>query len=233
VVELAKRFTPSAIYPALVVYERADGAITRADQVKVAADAKRFAGVEDVTSQVMGAIPAEDGRALQVVVPIKVAEATEGGAHPQDRGAAVHHPGRHRRARVYVTGPAGYFADFANVFSGFDSTQLCITAVIVILLVTYRSPGLWLLLRRPEQGLLPHRARGRDRKVGGGSAVNLDILRASGHDRDLVVPLVLNAAAPRFAEAPRRVGGQAIHRSRVSRRVLPKRRGGRRFSGGR
>ncbi len=105
--------------------------------------------------------------------------------------------------------------------------------MIVILLVTYRSPGLWLLLRRPEQGLLPHRARGRDRKVGGGSAVNLDILRASGHDRDLVVPLVLNAAAPRFAEAPRHVGGQAIPRSRVSRWVVPKRRGGRRFSGGR
>jgi RND superfamily putative drug exporter len=46
-----------------------------------------------------------------------------------------------------VTGPAGYFADFANVFSGFDSTLLSITAVIVIviLLVTYRSPVLWLL----------------------------------------------------------------------------------------
>jgi RND superfamily putative drug exporter len=46
-----------------------------------------------------------------------------------------------------VTGPAGYFADFAKVFSGFDSTLLSITAVIVIviLLVTYRSPVLWLL----------------------------------------------------------------------------------------
>ena len=48
---------------------------------------------------------------------------------------------------MYVTGPAGYFADFANVFSGFDSTLLYITAVIVIviLLITYRSPVLWLL----------------------------------------------------------------------------------------
>ena len=46
-----------------------------------------------------------------------------------------------------VTGPAGYSADFANVFSGFDATLLSITAVIVvvILLVTYRSPVLWLL----------------------------------------------------------------------------------------
>jgi putative drug exporter of the RND superfamily len=46
---------------------------------------------------------------------------------------------------VYVTGPAGYFADFSKVFSGFDSTLLYITAVIVILLLTYRSPVLWLL----------------------------------------------------------------------------------------
>jgi RND superfamily putative drug exporter len=48
---------------------------------------------------------------------------------------------------AYVTGPGGYFADFANVFSGFDTTLLYITAaiVIVILLLTYRSPVLWIL----------------------------------------------------------------------------------------
>jgi RND superfamily putative drug exporter len=36
-----------------------------------------------------------------------------------------------------------------------------------------------------------HAIEGAEAKVGGGSAVNLDILRASRHDRDLVVPLVL------------------------------------------
>jgi RND superfamily putative drug exporter len=46
-----------------------------------------------------------------------------------------------------VTGPAGSFADFADVFSGFDATLLYITAaiVMVILLLTYRSLVLWLL----------------------------------------------------------------------------------------
>jgi putative drug exporter of the RND superfamily len=48
VVELAKQFTPTDIFPALVVYERADAPITPADQAKVAADARRFAAVEDV-----------------------------------------------------------------------------------------------------------------------------------------------------------------------------------------
>src|SRR5215211_7466529 len=37
-VELAKRFTPSDIFPALVVYERPDGPVTPAEQAKAAAD---------------------------------------------------------------------------------------------------------------------------------------------------------------------------------------------------
>src|SRR5512132_2291001 len=78
VVELAKRFVPSDIFPALVVYERPDGTITPADQAKVAADVQRFAGVRDVTGKILGPIPSEDGRALQVVVPIKVAEEGNG-----------------------------------------------------------------------------------------------------------------------------------------------------------
>jgi putative drug exporter of the RND superfamily len=149
VVELAKRFTPSDVFPALVVYERADGAVTQADQAKVAADVQRFAGVRDVSGEVQGPIPATDGKALQVVVPIKVA--TEGNGWEQLaptvdelRSIAKADAGG---LQVYVTGPAGSFADFAEVFSGFDATLLYITAaiVMVILLLTYRSPVLWLL----------------------------------------------------------------------------------------
>jgi RND superfamily putative drug exporter len=43
VVELAKQFSPSDVFPALVVYERPDGPITPADQAKAAADVQRFA----------------------------------------------------------------------------------------------------------------------------------------------------------------------------------------------
>jgi putative drug exporter of the RND superfamily len=131
VVELAERFTPSDVFPALVVYERPDGPVTPADQAKVAADVQRFAGVQDVAGKVLGPIPATDGRALQVVVPIKVAE--EGNGWEQlgprvDQLRSIAHADPDGLG-VYVTGPAGYFADFANVFSGFDSTLLYITAV--------------------------------------------------------------------------------------------------------
>jgi putative drug exporter of the RND superfamily len=149
VVDLAKRFTPSDIFPALVVYERPDGTITTADQAKVAADVRRFGGVQDVAGKVVGPIPSQDRKALQVVIPIKVAEEGNGWEQlaprvDQLRSIAKADAGG---LAVYVTGPAGSFADFADVFSGFDSTLLYITAaiVMVILLLTYRSPVLWLL----------------------------------------------------------------------------------------
>ena len=149
VVDLAKRFTPSDIFPALVVYELTDGAVTPADKAKVAADVKRFAGVQDVTGEVLGPIPSEDGKALQVVVPIKVAEEGNGWEELAPRVEEMRTIARADAGGlgVYVTGPAGSFADFADVFSGFDSTLLYITAaiVMVILLLTYRSPVLWIL----------------------------------------------------------------------------------------
>jgi putative drug exporter of the RND superfamily len=78
VVELAKRFTPSDVFPALVVYERPGGAITPADRARVAADVRRFAGVQDVTGDLVGPIPSGDGQALQVIVPIRIAEEGNG-----------------------------------------------------------------------------------------------------------------------------------------------------------
>ena len=149
VVELAERFVPSDVFPALVVYERPDGPVTAADQAKAAADVQRFAAVQDVSGKVVGPIPSEDGRALQVVVPIRVAEEGNGWEELAPRVEEMRSIAQADTGglKVYVTGPAGYFADFSEVFSGFDARLLYITAaiVIVILLLTYRSPVLWLL----------------------------------------------------------------------------------------
>jgi RND superfamily putative drug exporter len=148
VTELAKKFAPSDVFPAVVVYER-DGALTPADKAKVAADVQRFAGVKDVTGKIVGPIPSRDGKALEVLVPVKVASEGNGweelAPHVQEMRSIATSDSAGLRA--YVTGPAGYFADFSKVFSGFDTTLLYITAaiVIVILLLTYRSPVLWTL----------------------------------------------------------------------------------------
>ncbi|HYY77898.1 MAG TPA: MMPL family transporter, partial [Actinomycetes bacterium] len=144
VIELAKRFVPSDTTPAVVLYEPA-GAVTGADRARAAADARRFAGLDHVAGKVIGPIPASDGRALQVVVPIEMGSGGWNDIAPVvEQVRSIAHP---NGGRVYVTGPAGYAADFANVFSGFDTTLLYVTAaiVVVILLLTYRSPALWML----------------------------------------------------------------------------------------
>ncbi|HZA82848.1 MAG TPA: MMPL family transporter, partial [Actinomycetes bacterium] len=144
VIELAKRFTPTDTVPAVVVYEL-PGPVTRADQARAAADAERFAGLDHVSGKVVGPIPASDGRALEVVVPVEMGSGGWNDIAPVVE--EVRSIARSGGGSVHVTGPAGYATDFADVFSGFDATLLYITAaiVIVILLLTYRSPVLWLL----------------------------------------------------------------------------------------
>jgi RND superfamily putative drug exporter len=150
VVDLAKRFTPSDTVPALVVYER-DGAVSAADQAKVAADVRRFAGIDNIGGPVVGPVLAKDGAALQVVVPIKAGSKGSDAIDPavkQIRAIARDgNSGSGSGLRAYVTGPAGYSAAFSDVLKGIDSTLVYITAAIVIgiLLLTYRSPVLWLL----------------------------------------------------------------------------------------
>src|SRR4029450_13272845 len=119
VVELAKQFAPADVFPALVVYERPDGPVTAADQAKATADVQRFAGVQDVTGKGAGPIPSEDGQALQVVVPIKVAEEGNGWEELAPRVDEMRSIAQADTGglNVYVTGPAGYFADFSEVFS--------------------------------------------------------------------------------------------------------------------
>lgn len=48
---------------------------------------------------------------------------------------------------VYVTGPEGFSADLSGVFAGADFTLLLSTVLVVavLLLITYRSPWLWLV----------------------------------------------------------------------------------------
>jgi RND superfamily putative drug exporter len=144
--DLQKQFQADDIAPAVIVYERTSG-ITPADQAKVAQDVKTLGGIQGVVGQVVGPLPAQDGKALQVVVPIKVD--TDGWEKIVDVVNEVKQaigPGANGLA-VYLTGPAGSAADSAKAFDGIDSALLYTTLIVVtvILLITYRSPVLWLL----------------------------------------------------------------------------------------
>ncbi|HET6532272.1 MAG TPA: MMPL family transporter [Actinoplanes sp.] len=146
VMELAGRFQPDDIAPAVIVYERPSG-ITAADTAKATADVAALRSVEGVSGEVIGPVPAPDRQALQVIVPVRVdAEGWDRIVGVVDEIKAVTGAGTGDLG-IYLTGPAGNAADSARAFEGIDSALLytTLTIVTVILLVTYRSPVLWLL----------------------------------------------------------------------------------------
>jgi RND superfamily putative drug exporter len=146
VYKLAGTFENPDEVPAIVVYERASG-ITDADRATAAADAKTFATLDLVESDVVGPVPSKDGQALEVLVPVNL------GSNGWEKLPTLVEDMRDKAApresglNVYITGPAGVNADFAKAFEGIDTTLLysALAVVIIILLVTYRSPILWLL----------------------------------------------------------------------------------------
>ena len=69
--ELQTRFQADDIAPAVIVYERTAG-ITPADRPRPPPTSPRCSGSPGVSGQVVGPMPAQDGQALQVIVPIKV-----------------------------------------------------------------------------------------------------------------------------------------------------------------
>lgn len=91
-------------------------------------------------------IPSEDGTAALVPVDIPAGTATENAdaVTKLRESAAQDLPDG---VESQVTGPAAIQADLANVFEGANFLLLSVTAAIVavLLIITYRSPVLWLI----------------------------------------------------------------------------------------
>ena len=140
---LQDHFTSKNLNPAVVVYVRPSG-LTRADLAKAAADARKFATLKDA-GQVIGPIPSRDHQAAEVLIEAHLgfSSAITNFVNRVHSIGSSGDPGLH----VYVTGPAASAADSVKIFKGIDGTLLYATlgVVIVLLLLTYRSPILWLL----------------------------------------------------------------------------------------
>ena len=147
VLALRSKVVSPNVFPAVVVYDRPAG-VTAADKAKATADAKRFAGVAGVVQgQVTGPFVAHDGKAIETIVPVNLGHEGwnhAGAAADSLRNIAVSgSPG----LTVHIAGPLGYAADSGKAFKGIDGVLLysALAVVIVLLLITYRSPSLWLL----------------------------------------------------------------------------------------
>jgi putative drug exporter of the RND superfamily len=147
VLDVQARFQSPNIFAGVVVYYRASG-VTAADRAKAAADARRFAGVHGVLpGQVAGPVPSADGKAMQTIVQVNVGNQGWTGAEKAVSSIRAITSSRANGLASHITGPLGNASDNGKVFKGLDTTLLiaALAVVIVILLITYRSPVLWLL----------------------------------------------------------------------------------------
>ncbi len=138
--ELRARLPEEGGSAAVVLFSR-DGALTADDQRAIDAKAGSLPGATGMPAQ-----RSEDGTAAVVVVPVESVDAV---------GTADAVAGIREAASsdlpdgltAQVTGPAAIQADLAAVFDGADTRLLLATASIVALLLvlTYRSPVLWVV----------------------------------------------------------------------------------------
>ncbi|QKW08986.1 MMPL family transporter [Streptomyces sp. NA04227] len=143
-----EKFRRDELMPAVVVYtseapsdgERADFATLRA---KADADRAAFQRHAAEGERVTGPVAARDGAALMTVVPLNAEDGvTDAVGKLRDIADAHAPPG----AAVEVGGPAGSLTDQVAVFDTLDATLMMATVLVVavLLLLTYRSPVLWL-----------------------------------------------------------------------------------------
>ena len=89
----------------------------------------------------------ENGKTAIITIPVDKSEAVDVVAERVKEMRDLAKDDLPAGMTAYVTGPEGFSADISNVFAGADFKLLATTAmvVIVLLLVTYRSPTLWLI----------------------------------------------------------------------------------------
>jgi len=147
VLDVQAQFQSPNVYTGVVVYVRPSG-LTAADRAAAAADARKFAQIPGaVPGTVIGPIPSADGQALQTILQVNLG--SKGWANANNAVDAIRANTSSNPPGLvsHVTGPLGNAADSNNVFKGINGTLLysAVAVVIVILLITYRSPFLWLL----------------------------------------------------------------------------------------
>ncbi|KOG32292.1 MMPL family transporter [Streptomyces resistomycificus] len=150
VLEISEDFRPEQI-PAIVVYARESG-LTAQDRAQIAEDTAELKqltahGIRGAETRGPVYDRPDDPRAAQVLVPITMDEkGWERIAPAVDSMREIVGEGGDGLA-VHITGPGGTSADFSEAFEGIDSTLLisAMAVVIVMLLITYRSPTLLLV----------------------------------------------------------------------------------------
>jgi putative drug exporter of the RND superfamily len=142
------QFPGGDVVPAIVVVTRTDGAPLTPEEVAAAGEARqRMLAAATVERGAPPVVVSEDGRAAVATVPLRgeLSGFALNDAVKSLRTAAS--DGLPGTLRAEVTGGPAFGADIANSFTGANFTLLAVTATVValLLIVTYRSPVLWLV----------------------------------------------------------------------------------------
>ncbi|GAA3542231.1 membrane protein [Aeromicrobium flavum] len=142
--ELLKELPEADESPAIVVYSR-EGGLTPEDLKALGARSEAISTELDL--QASPPVPSEDGAAAIVAIPVETRlESDENSALVEDirQLAKTDLPDG---LRSEVTGAPAVQADLGKVFDGADVRLLAVTAAVValLLIITYRSPWLWLV----------------------------------------------------------------------------------------
>ena len=133
----AEDFTGSEAIPAILVIT-APETLDEQELAAISDAAGALDGLDAVTGEVSPPLTSEDGKAVQIFVPLDP-DADLGAATEQiDAELAADLPAG---LTAHVTGPAGFSADLGAAFAGIDGLLLgvALAAVLVILLIVYRS----------------------------------------------------------------------------------------------
>lgn len=146
--ELMAKFPNADRQSVLVVASRDDGAKLSEDAIEDLKDLLPVLDAHaDADAESTGPMVSDDGKAAVLITPIKVGETnTDTAAVIKElrTDIAGHTP---TGMSLLVTGGPAFGADVAAAFEGADFTLLLVTILIVaiLLIVTYRSPVLWLI----------------------------------------------------------------------------------------
>ncbi|MFI9641586.1 MMPL family transporter [Micromonospora sp. NPDC051925] len=143
---LQDQLPASDVQPAVIVVSRDDGSpLTDADRAAVT-DRSGALGRLAVGGQVSPPQVSPDGTVALLAVPLDTADGQQAVADQvaQVRDTLTDLPAG---LTVAVTGAPAFTADLTKVFEGADVTLLAVTAGVValLLLITYRSPFLWIV----------------------------------------------------------------------------------------
>lgn len=143
--EALEEFPGSDVLPAVAVFAREGQQLSEQDLGAVAAAAERFGEVVD--AQTSPPIPAPDGEAAIVNIPVPAGVSGFNLTEVVDDLRAAAGEDLPDGMTAEITGGAGFAADTASAFEGADVRLLLVTAAVVafLLLLTYRSPTLWLV----------------------------------------------------------------------------------------